>query len=236
MALAFVLVEPAVAENVGAAARALKTMGFSDLRIVNSRCYLEKGARILAHGATDILDNARHYDCLEEALRDRDFILGTTAKPRHHREHLYTPEEARKQVILKADSAAAAALVFGCEESGLSNEHLEYCHLLTSVPLAASYPSINLGQAVMLYAYAFSALGGEDTASPAPGVSGQYRALREKVQGLLPGLGYDASSKLYRWAMDRIALANDKDVGFLHTLVDKVDGGVKGGRNEPGND
>ena len=76
----FILVRPAVPENVGAAARALKTMGFSRLRIVGSDAHREKPARILAHASNDILENAQAFPDLQSALADIDFVIGTFGK------------------------------------------------------------------------------------------------------------------------------------------------------------
>ena len=84
MEIVFVLVEPAVPENIGASARALKTMGFDQLRLVNTQQHLEKQARILAHGSGDILAQAQAYDSLPAALADIDLAIATSAKPRHH--------------------------------------------------------------------------------------------------------------------------------------------------------
>ncbi|MGE0087944.1 MAG: TrmH family RNA methyltransferase [Bacteroidales bacterium] len=78
----FILVEPAVSENIGAAARALKTMGFSSLRLVKPANHLADEARWLAHASNDILENAHVFPSLKEAVKDMDWIIGTTAKKR----------------------------------------------------------------------------------------------------------------------------------------------------------
>ena len=82
MHLSIVLVAPARAENIGAAARAMKTMGFTDLRIVDSTAHLEPAARWVAHGSGDILDNITTYDTLAAALHDISFTVATTARSR----------------------------------------------------------------------------------------------------------------------------------------------------------
>lgn len=91
MDICFVLVRPAVPENVGACARALKTMGFATLRIVGSDAHRDKRAYILAHGAGDVLDNAQSFPDLDAALVDVDFVVGTSAKERHDRPTVFLP-------------------------------------------------------------------------------------------------------------------------------------------------
>ncbi|MDZ7606531.1 MAG: TrmH family RNA methyltransferase [Cyclobacteriaceae bacterium] len=86
---------------MGAAARALKTMGFSELRLVNPTNHLSDKARWLAHGSTDILDNAKVFTSLEDALIDVDFSIGTTAKERSAKQDYYPPEEAKEIVQSK---------------------------------------------------------------------------------------------------------------------------------------
>ena len=82
MEVSFILVEPAGPENVGAAARAIKTMGFDDLRLVNPCDHLDMKARMLAHASNDILENAKVYQSFEEAIKDIDFVFATSAKQR----------------------------------------------------------------------------------------------------------------------------------------------------------
>lgn len=224
--LHFVLVEPAVPENVGAAARAIKTMGFSSLWIVNSSAHLEKPARILAHGSGDILDQVKTFADLA-AVRSRvDLLVGTSAKPRHQREVLLPPDALREQLQAKADAVQQVALVFGREESGLHGDEIALCDLLTAIPMAVTYPSLNLAQAVMLYAHALAAL--PVSAAERSDAPDQYRALREKCAGLLQALGYEPDEKLYQWMMEHLPLLDKRSIGFAHHLTDKIVGTLAG--------
>ena len=153
MNFSFILVEPAVAENVGASARALKTMGFDRLVIVNSKAHLEPRARWVAHGSVDIMDNIKVFDTLEAAVRDADLVIGTTAKRRRTHFDYYPCTEIPRLIQSKAEMFEDVAIVFGREESGLSNEELRLCHIFTGVPMKTGYPSLNLGQTVMIYAW-----------------------------------------------------------------------------------
>lgn len=225
MQLAFVLVEPKVPENVGAAARALKTMGFGELWIVNSQVHREPAAGWVAHGSDDILAAVREYDSLDGVRADADLLIGTSAKARHGKRELYTPQALQALLDNKDDTVAQAALVFGREDRGLSNEELASCDLVTGIPLAVSYPSLNLGQAVMLYAYALSGLRLE--ASQDIETAGPWAALRERLRALLPTLDVAPDSKLYQWALERLPLLADKDVRFLHTLCQNIEKKVR---------
>lgn len=216
----FVLVRPAVPENVGAAARALKTMGFSQLRIVGSEVHREKPARILAHASNDILENAQTFSDLQNALADIDFAIGTSAKDRHDRRYQLAPAQLRATIESKQKIFNRVAIIFGCEESGLSNAELALCDVLSSIPLATDYPSLNLAQAVMLYAYELAGLQYE---APLAAEVGEWRALKNRIGKLLPALDIAADSKLAHWADERCAHLALDDVRFLHALLAKLE-------------
>ncbi len=215
MELCFVLVRPAVPENVGACARALKTMGFANLRIVGSEAHRDKRAGILAHGAGDILDSAVTFPDLDAALADVDFIVGTSAKERHDRRYSFSPAQLRTDLQAKRGSVSRTAIVFGCEESGLSNAELARCDALSSIPIANPYPSLNLGQAVMLYAYELTALA---ALPPVEADGEEWRALKQRLLALLPRLDVPADGVLQQWVEERCAWAGRDDVRLLHML------------------
>lgn len=189
MHLSIVLVAPARAENIGAAARAMKTMGFTDLRIVDSTAHLEPAARWVAHGSGDILDNITTYATLAEALHDISFTVATTARSRAKFHYYATPAELVPMLEEKSQWQEKAALVFGREDSGLTNEELELADVLTGAPMVADYPSLNLGQAVMVYCYQLASL--IQISQPPASVTdeNQLAALRIRTDKLLEQLG-----------------------------------------------
>ncbi|WP_441254487.1 tRNA/rRNA methyltransferase [Aeromonas sp. A600620] len=223
MKLYFVLVAPARPANVGAAARAMKTMGFDAMRLVASRVHEEEEASWVAHGAQEILTQAEAFDTLPEALADMDLVIATTARERGRYQHYLTPGEIREQIRAKP-SLGKVAIVFGCEESGLSNEQLAEVDLISYLPLKVSYPSLNLGQAIMLYAYEMSQLMDELNADGATAVAenfdnaGQVRVLKSKTAELLGELGVLQDEKLYQWVMDRVPMLPQRDLNMLHLL------------------
>ncbi|MFM5016131.1 tRNA/rRNA methyltransferase [Aeromonas veronii] len=223
MKLYFVLVAPARPANVGAAARAMKTMGFDAMRLVASRVHEEEEASWVAHGAQEILTQAEAFDTLPEALADMDLVIATTARERGRYQHYLTPGEIREQIRSKP-SLDKVAIVFGCEESGLSNEQLAEVDLISYLPLKVSYPSLNLGQAIMLYAYEMSQLMDELNADGGAAVAenfdnaGQVRVLKSKTAELLGELGVSQDEKLHQWVMDRVPMLPQRDLNMLHLL------------------
>ncbi|WP_421275604.1 tRNA/rRNA methyltransferase [Aeromonas veronii] len=223
MKLYFVLVAPARPANVGAAARAMKTMGFDAMRLVASRVHEEEEASWVAHGAQELLTQAEAFDTLPEALADMDLVIATTARERGRYQHYLTPGEIREQIRSKP-SLGKVAIVFGCEESGLSNEQLAEVDLISYLPLKVSYPSLNLGQAIMLYAYEMSQLMDELNADGGAAVAenfdnaGQVRVLKSKTAELLGELGVSQDEKLHQWVMDRVPMLPQRDLNMLHLL------------------
>ncbi|MEZ3501202.1 tRNA/rRNA methyltransferase [Pantoea sp. KPR_PJ] len=218
-----ILVSPARPENIGAAARAMKTMGFSELRIVASDAWQDPAARRVAHGAGEILDNLRTFDTLSQALEDIDFSVATTARSRAKFRYYATPQQVEAQLLEKRQWVNSMALVFGREDSGLTNEELALADLLTGIPMAQDYPSLNLGQAVMVFCYQLSSLNriAPPAASQADGQ--QLEALRQRFDRLLHTLEVSDDRKMADWLDQRIGLLEQRDSAMLHRLLHDVE-------------
>ncbi|NIG87896.1 tRNA/rRNA methyltransferase [Serratia symbiotica] len=223
MQLYIVLVAPTRPENIGAAARAMKTMGFTALRIVASEAHLQPSARWVAHGAGKILDGVQTFATLEQALADVDFTVATTARSRARFHYYCTPPQLLKQLTERQQWARQVALVFGCEDCGLTNEELALADLLTSVPMQADYPSLNLGQAVMVYCYQLAALMNVNVAQQPPANTGQLNALRQRAEGLLSVLGGNGDQKLCDWVRQRLGALQQRDTAMLHRLLHDIE-------------
>jgi len=150
--IAIVLSRPGHPGNVGAAARALKTMGFSDLRLVAPRKALGPEAVALASGAADVLEAARTFERLEEALAGVELAVGFSARSRDLSHPVATLREAAP-AILAATANGRVALVFGNETFGLTNEELGRCQMLCNIPANPRYSSLNLAAAVQVACY-----------------------------------------------------------------------------------
>jgi tRNA/rRNA methyltransferase len=151
----FVLVEPSHPGNVGAAARALKTMGFSRLVLVSPRVphvQSDPEAIAMASGADDVLASAHVVPTLADALVGVHWSIALTARLREYGPPQWTPRAA---AALAHDQAVHGeiALVFGNERTGLSNEDVERCSALAHIPANPAYSSLNLAQAVQVLAY-----------------------------------------------------------------------------------
>ncbi len=223
MRFPIILVSPARAENVGAAARAMKTMGFTELRIVDSEAHRKPEARWVAHGAGDILDNARHFTTLAEALHDVNFTLATTARSRAKFHYYATPQQLLPLLEEKREWVGSAALVFGREDSGLTNEELELADVLTGVPMVADYPSLNLGQAVMVYCYQLSALMQLPEPVKQEADVQQLSALRQRISALTTRLDVADDQKMADWLQQRLGLLTQRDTAMLHRLLHDIE-------------
>jgi len=223
MQLHIILVSPARPENVGAAARAMKTMGFASLRIVDSQAHKQPEAGWVAHGSNEILQNALHFNTLEEALADIDFTVATTARSRARFHYYCTPAELLGQLEEKRTWVDNAALVFGREDSGLTNEELALADILTGVPMAADYPSLNLGQAVMVFCYQLASLNQVVAEVPVYAEAGQLAALRSRIDRLLVAVEAGDDQKLSDWLHQRLGVLQQRDAAMLHTLLHDIE-------------
>ncbi len=223
MQFSFVLVEPAVPGNIGAAARAIKTMGFSSLRLVNPCDHLSQEARMLAHGSNDILEKAEIFTTLEEALEDLDLVVATTAKKRQARV-VYSPVAKLPQILeIKGDAVQYTGIVFGKEESGLTNDEIRLCDMVSTVPLAQPYPSLNLGQAVMIYAYTLSgyALHDVPTKNQEARDKEGFRIMMERARQVLNEMGLEKSPALYNRLLERLAWLDEDDIHLVHSVLNR---------------
>ena len=150
----FVLVETSRPGNIGAAARAMKTMGFSELVLVRPRrddALQEEEAVAFASGAQDILSGARVVETVDEALAGCNFAAAVSARLREYSPPVLTPR--RMAAHLAGDESLHAAVLFGNERFGLPNEVVQRCNVLINIPANPDYSSLNLAQAVQVLAY-----------------------------------------------------------------------------------
>lgn len=147
-----VLVATSHAGNIGACARAMKTMGLSRLVLVAPQSFPDPEATARAAGADDILDQARVCATLDEAIGDCQLVIGTSARNRRIPWPLLLPDEAAARAV-RESSDREVALLFGRERTGLLNEELDRCHALVNIPSHPDFSSLNLASAVQVLAY-----------------------------------------------------------------------------------
>jgi TrmH family RNA methyltransferase len=138
--------------NIGAAARAMKNMGLHDLMLVSPKYFPHDDATARASGAEDILESARVVATLDEALVDCTWVAGASARSRTIGWPSLAPRECAARIVAESISGTAA-IVFGPEKSGLTNDHLDRCHALLTIPTDPGFSSLNLGMAVQVLSY-----------------------------------------------------------------------------------
>lgn len=206
-----VLVRPDKPANVGAAARALKNFGWSDLRVVGTTSPLPGGegfaeARALAWNSADVLESARGFDTLEEAVADLHLVAASTARTDHGGQTLSPRAFGEEAAGLGED--ARVGVVFGPETHGLSNEELDLCRVRLRIPTRGEQPSMNLAQSVVIVSYelglaaavgaavgaageaAGEAVGERGTAEPEAATEGELQRAADAAQDLLLRAGY----------------------------------------------
>jgi len=219
MEVYFILVEPAVPENVGASARAIKTMSFNKLRLVNPCDYLSMEAKKLAHGSNEILSSAEVFESLDQAIQDIDFVIGTSAKNRRVKHDYYPAEQLVDIINTKGSTIHSTGIVFGREEYGLSNEEAKRCDILCTIPMAAKYPSLNLSQAVMIMAYELSGLH-SDTRKKTVRIPEALtlKAARSMIEEALASIGVNQNEILFNRIIERINIAGEDDLHLLYSI------------------
>lgn len=147
-----VLVNTSHPGNIGSVARAMKTMGLSKLYLVDPVNPIDSHASALAAGATDVLGNAVEVTKLEEAISDCSLVIGTSARSRTLSWPMVEPKECGEKLVAGSQSGEVA-LVFGRENSGLTNDELQLCNYHVCIPANPEYSSLNLAMAVQTLSY-----------------------------------------------------------------------------------
>ena len=234
-----VLVEPSHPGNIGGAARALKTMGLSDLAVVNPKRFPDPQAQWRAAGAQDVLEAVTVFGSVEEAVADRHFVVGTSTRSRRIPWPVKSAEGVAADVLAQP-TGSRIALLFGRETNGLSNDELQRCHCHLQIPANPEYPSLNLAMAVQVVCYELFKQS-ERSQTPASGwdqpaaTMGQLDGLMSHLQAALVHRGYldpanpgQTMTRLRR-LLTRAAL-DEKEVQMLRgVLRDLVPGALEGG-------
>src|SRR5881409_364169 len=161
MSIITVLHEPQDLVNIAHVVRAMKNFGFRDLRLVAPREYDAYRVEGIAHQTGDVLSRVRVCERLEDALADCVHVVGFTARGRTVKRNVQRPRGAAAELLAAAETGPVA-LVFGREDKGLSNEALDRCHRLVTIPTTPAYPSLNLAHAVVLMLYELALARGDE--------------------------------------------------------------------------
>jgi len=178
---AIVLVRPQLGENIGKAARAMLNFGLTDLRLVNPRDgWPNPAAGPTASGADIVLEKARVFDSVADAVADCAFVYATTVRKRGLVTPIVTPEQAAQEIRL---NTGPSAILFGAERSGLETEDVAVAQKIVTVPINPEFGSLNLAQAVMVVAYEWSKH--QHLAMPTEGDPAEPRATQDQLEGLI---------------------------------------------------
>ncbi len=229
-----VLVEPQTPGNIGATARVMKNFGLTDLRLVNPCPHRVPEAYHLAVHAREIVDAAGLYGSLEEALHDVHLAVATTNRKRFTHFPSFTPRECAGH--LRALSVGSrAALVFGSERTGLTNEQVHRCHVIATIPTSPECPALNLSHAVAVILYELY----HAHLSSNPNFEWRYADPREteelyaRIQRILKLVGFRPRKTMedfllgVRRVLGRTPL-EDRDVKIFHRIFKEIEKTVAG--------
>jgi tRNA/rRNA methyltransferase len=229
--IAVVLVGTQSPGNIGMVCRAMKNMGLADLRLVNPCRVDHPDASMFAVSAKDLLEAARIYSSLEDALSDCEFSVATTRRHGKYRNEISSPDE----IVTKFSACAPLsrlALVFGREDSGLTTDEVALCRWQATIPTADEYGSLNLSQAVLIFCYEFL----KGAAPAAPGSlaareiagSASLEPLYSQMEKTFLRIGYlnpqnpDHMMRSLRRIFSRAEL-DEREVSALRGLLSQID-------------
>jgi TrmH family RNA methyltransferase len=207
-AIRIVLVEPSHPGNIGAVARAMKNMALAELVLVRPRAFPHAEATARASGADDLLGRARVVASVTDAVSDCGFVAATTSRPRDQNFRALDLHEAARR-ILEMSARGPAAVLFGAERTGLTNEELALAHLLIRIPANPEYPSLNLAMAVQLTTYELFRAAGSPAGS---------RPLSEPPVPLAPGADMERFYAHLQQVMDEVDF-RDRTTGGTHLMT-----------------
>lgn len=246
-----ILVRPQLAVNIGMCARAMANFGLSDLRLVNPRegwprtGALRKGAYAAAAGAVHLLENAKLFETLEDAVGDLNFVWATTARERGQGKRIEAPAQALAETAAGIAAGAKHGVLFGPERTGLENDEVMLADAIVTFPVNPAYASLNLAQAVLLVGYEyFRAAHGDtlpfDTAERSPPASREMiLSFFDYLEGHLDANGFfrpeAKRSKMRRNLRNmfyRMQMTEQDVRTFRGAMVRLIDGPRKKGRKD----
>lgn len=226
-----ILVEPSEPGNIGASARAMNNMGFARLGLVKPVPFLVPEAMRFAWNSHDLLENARVYPDLREAVRDKQFVVAMSTRRGKERGHFERLDEFSEEIHRRAEKSRVAIL-FGCESWGLTNEDLVYANRVVRIHTASRFTSLNLSQAVMVTCYELLCSGGVPPETrPRPASGEELEQCFEHMERVLYLMGYGARGtrllprniiRLVRRAAGR-AVLDSREVRMLRGLCSQVE-------------
>ncbi len=224
--------------NIGATARAMKNMGLRELALVSPRFFPHEEATARASGAEDVLDAAEVFDSLDAAIADCVYVAGASARSRTINWPSMVPRECAAQLVAESANGPVAA-VFGPEKSGLTNEDLDRCHTLLTIPTDPGFSSLNIAMAVQVLCYELRIAQFEPEADPPsdvrPATAEELEHFYAHLESVLTDSGFldpDNPRQLMR-RLRRLfvrAAPDQNEINILRGILASVAPGAKSGR------
>ena len=200
---AIILSAPQLGENIGAAARAMANFGLADLRLVTPRDgWPNERATAMAAGAGGVVESARVFATVREAVGELNYVVATTARDRGIASEVLTPAEGARRLRLAAAEGHATAILFGNERAGLDNDEISLCDAVITMP-TADFASLNLGQAVLLCCYEWFKAGDATPAARIEHGALHRRPTREELFGLFEHLECELTESGFLYPPDK---------------------------------
>lgn len=201
---AIILSHPQLGENIGAAARAMANFGLTDLRLVAPRAgWPNQKAIAMAAGAAKLVESARLFECVPDALADLHRVYATTARDRGIAREVLTPSEAAKRLHVASARGEKTGILFGNERAGLDNEEISLCDCVVTIP-TAEFASINLAQAVLIASYEWSRAGDATRAARLDHGPLQRKPTRDELLGLFEHLERELLESGFLYPPDKV--------------------------------
>ena len=229
--ISIVLYKPKYAGNIGSVARAAKNMGISNIIVVGKSDYdREEMQQRSTHLAADVLDSIQYFESIEEALGSFNYIVGTTARLGKARGPFIAPRAVARD-IADISQQNKVALIFGPEDTGLTNDELRLCHAVVTIPTSRGFTSLNLSHAAMILCYeiftASSAATTLATATPKLALSKELEGMYGQIKTLLADIEFSNPENPDYWMMhlrrffSRAGLLS-REVGIIRGICRKL--------------
>jgi tRNA/rRNA methyltransferase len=201
--IAVVLVEPQIPENIGSTARAVHNMGVGGLVLVNPKnCDLSRILKTATGPSIEVVEQMKVHDDLPAAIGTFQYVVGTTARTGARRPALTNPRRLARDLIALSRNNRTAVL-FGPEDRGLSNDHLRYCHTITSIP-TSDFSSLNLAHAVMIICYELRTASHEPVSTVPPRLANKFEleGMYEHLKEVLTKIGFVNPQNPEHWMLN----------------------------------
>ncbi len=224
-----VLVEPQIPENIGFVARAMTNMGLSHLHLVSPKnCDLSRIVKTATGPSIDVIEQMELHQDLREALGPFHYVVGTTARTGSLRPALTNPRDLANDLIA-ISRENLVAILFGCEDRGLTNQDLKYCHTIATIP-TSRFASLNLAHSVLLFAYEIFMASREEEPPQVPRMADKFEleGMYDHLRAVLSKIGFLDPQNPEHWLLNirrflsRIPL-RARDVRIIRGICRQID-------------